>query len=148
MEMKIKNSIFENSQYFITFTKIHSADQLSVMDAFRINRLAKKLNVLHEEFAELKKGLLERFGTEIEEDDQTTRVENNQTASKYKIEDDTKEEFMKEMNFLWAIEHDLEIKKLPFPNNIKDGISAADMGIVELFFDLSTLEKSSKKLPK
>ena len=41
--MKIKNVIFENKQYFETIGKIHSSDKLSVMDAYRINRLVKKL---------------------------------------------------------------------------------------------------------
>jgi hypothetical protein len=136
--MKIKNSIFENNQYYKTFEKIHQSDQLSVMDAFHINRLAKKLNKLKEEYFELKKGILEKFGTLIED-------EEGQPEGQFNIEDDNKEEFMKELNVLWAIEHDLEIKKLSFPSKIKDGISAADLSVLELFFDLSTLEKSSNK---
>ena len=44
--MKIKNAIFENKQYFETIGKIHASDQLSVMDAYRINRLVRKLNEL------------------------------------------------------------------------------------------------------
>ena len=36
--MKIRNSLFENTQYFETIGKIHKSDQLSVMDAYRINR--------------------------------------------------------------------------------------------------------------
>ena len=39
--MKIKNAIFENKQYFETIGKIHTSDQLSVMDAYRINRLVR-----------------------------------------------------------------------------------------------------------
>ena len=45
--MKIRNSLFENNQYFETIGKIHSSDQLSVMDAYRVNRLVKKLNELN-----------------------------------------------------------------------------------------------------
>ena len=55
--MKIKNVIFENKQYFETIGKIHKSDQLSVMDAYRINRLVKKLNELNTEYDELKKNL-------------------------------------------------------------------------------------------
>ena len=61
--MKIRNSLFENNQYFETISKIHSSDQLSVMDAYRVNRLVKKLNELNTEYTELKKGLLDKFGT-------------------------------------------------------------------------------------
>ena len=56
--MKIKNVIFESKQYFETIGKLHRSDQLSVMDAYRINRLVKKLNKLNEEYIELKFSLL------------------------------------------------------------------------------------------
>ena len=54
--MKIRNTLFENNQYFETISKIHSSDKLSVMDAYRVNRLVKKLNELNTEYSELKKG--------------------------------------------------------------------------------------------
>ncbi|SVB74381.1 uncharacterized protein METZ01_LOCUS227235, partial [marine metagenome] len=60
--MKIKNVIFENKQYFETIGKIHSSDQLSVMDAYRINRLVKKLNELNTEYDELKKKIFTQYG--------------------------------------------------------------------------------------
>ena len=53
--MKISNTLFENKQYFETIGKIHNSDQLSVMDAYRINRLVKKLNELNTEYSELKR---------------------------------------------------------------------------------------------
>ena len=68
--MKIKNVIFENKQYFETIGKIHKSDQLSVMDAYRINRLVKKLNELNDEYVELKNKLLKQFGTPGEEEGQ------------------------------------------------------------------------------
>ena len=61
--MKIKNVIFENKQYFETIGKIHTSDQLSVMDAYRINRLVKKLNELNEEYNELKQKIFTQYGT-------------------------------------------------------------------------------------
>ena len=126
-EMKIKNSIFENYQYFETFGKIHYSSQLSVIDAFRLNRLAKKLTKLNEKYLKLKKELLEKFGKPGEE--------------QFIVEDDNQEKFVKEKNILLAIEHDLKTKELPFPSKI-EGISAADMSIMELFFDMSTLENA------
>ena len=130
--MKIRNTLFENKQYFETIGKIHKSDQLSVMDAYRINRLVKKLNELNEEYMELKKGLLDKFGTPGEEDGQFT------------VEGDKREPFMKEMNDLINIEHDLETEKLTFPSKLEDGFSAADLGIMELFFDLSGLDEEEK----
>ena len=127
--MKIRNTLFENKQYFETIGKIHQSDQLSVMDAYRINRLVKKLNELNEEYSELKKGLLDQFGTPGEEQGQ------------FKVEGDKQEPFMKEMNDLINIEHDLETEKLAFPSKIEDGFSAADLNIMEMFFDLSGLEE-------
>ena len=125
--MKIRNSLFENNQYFETISKIHSSDQLSVMDAYRVNRLVKKLNELNEEYTELKKGLLEKFGTAEEE-------------GQYKVEGDNNKPFMNEMNDLLNIEHDLEIETLPWPNKLEDGFSAADLNVMEIFFNLDEFE--------
>ena len=130
--MKIRNTLFENTQYFETIGKIHKSDQLSVMDAYRINRLVKKLNELNEEYSELKKKLLDQFGTPGEEEGQ------------FKIEGDNQEPFMKEMNDLINIEHDLETETLAFPSKLEDGFSAADLNIMEMFFDLSGLDEEEK----
>ena len=127
--MKIKNVIFENKQFFKTISKIHSSDQLSVMDAYRINRLVKKLNELNGEFSGLKDKLIEQYGTPGEKE------------GEFKVEGDKQEPFMKEMNDLIDIEHDLETETLAFPSKLEDGFSAADLGIMELFFDLSGLEE-------
>ena len=130
--MKIGNTLFENTQYFETIEKIHSSDQLSVMDAYRINRLVKKLNELNTEYRELKNKLLEQFGTPGEEEGQ------------FEIESENKEPFMKEFQELLSIEHDLETEKLAFPNKIEDGISSADLNMMEMFFDLSGLDEKEK----
>ena len=127
--MKIRNTLFENKQYFETIGKIHKSDQLSVMDAYRINRLVKKLNELNEEYVELKKKLLDQFGKPGEEEGQ------------FKVEGDNQEPCMKEMNDLINIEHDLETETLAYPSKLEDGFSAADLGIMEMFFDLSGLEE-------
>ena len=127
--MKIRNTLFENKQYFETIGKIHKSDQLSVMDADRINRLVKKLNELNTEYSELKKGLLDKFGTPGEKE------------GEFKVEGNDQEPFMKEMNDLINIEHDLETEMLAFPSKLEDGFSAADLGIMEMFFDLSGLEE-------
>ena len=131
--MKIRNSLFENKQYFETIGKIHQSDQLSVMDAYRINRLVKKLNELNTEYRELKNKLLEQFGTPGEEEGQ------------FEIENENKEPFMKEFQELLSIEHDLETEKLAFPSKLEDGFSAADLNIMEMFFDLSGLEDKPEK---
>ena len=125
--MKIRNTLFENKQYFETIGKIHSSDQLSVMDAYRINRLVKKLNELNEEYSELKKKLLDQFGTPGEEE------------GSFKIEGDQQEPFMKEMNDLIGIEHDLETEMLSWPQKLEDGFSAADLNIMELFFNIDEM---------
>ena len=131
--MKIRNTLFENKQYFETIGKIHSSDQLSVMDAYRINRLVKKLNELNTEYTELKSKLLEQFGTPGEEEGQFT------------VEGDNKEPFMKEFNDLLNIEHDLETYILTWPQKIEDGFSAADLNIMELFFNMDELEEPKEE---
>ena len=125
--MKIRNSLFENKQYFETISKIHSSDELSVMDAYRINRLVKKLNELNEEYMELKSKLLTQYGTPGEEEGQFT------------VESDSREEFLKEFNELLGIEHDLETETLSWPQKIEDGFSAADLNILEMFFNLDEM---------
>lgn len=126
----IKNELFEISQYFKTMQKIHTSDKLSVMDAYRINRLVKQVNSLNEEYSELKKSLLEKFGKPVE--GQPDQVE---------ISAENREEFSKEMTDLMSIEHSLDIAKLPFPKKITEGISASDLEILDIFFDLSSLEE-------
>jgi len=128
--MKIKNRLFENKQYFVTIGKIHTSDQLSVVDAYRINRLVKKLNELQEEYRELKERILIQHGTPAEKE------------KTYKISVENREEFNAEYKELADIEHDLETEKLTFPKKIEDGFSAADLTILELFFDLSGLEEN------
>ena len=125
--MKIKNGIFENKQYFETIGKIHASDQLSVMDAYRINRLVKKLNELNEEYMELKNKLLTQYGTPGEEGGQFT------------VESDSREEFLKEFNELLGIEHDLETETLSWPQKIEDGFSATDLNILEMFFNIDEM---------
>jgi len=125
--MKIRNTLFENKQYFETIGKIHSSDQLSVMDAYRINRLVKKLNELNEEYMELKQKLLDQFGTPGEK------------QGEFAIEGDQREPFTKEMNDLISIEHDLETEMLSWPKKLEDGFSAADLNIMELFFNIDEM---------
>ena len=131
--MKIRNTLFENTQYFETIGKIHSSDQLSVMDAYRINRLVKKLNELNAEYTELKKGLLDKFGTPGEEEGLFT------------IDGENREPFMKEMNDLINIEHDLETETLAWPKKLEDGFSAADLNIMEMFFNIDELEEPKEE---
>ena len=133
--MKIKNVIFESKQYFETIGKLHRSDQLSVMDAYRINRLVKKLNKLNEEYIELKKKIMTQFGTPSEKEGTVT------------ISVENRAEFNSEYNELLNIEHDLETEKLLFPNKIEDGFSSADLNILETFFDLSGLEEKLKDEP-
>ena len=131
--MKIKNVIFENKQYFETIGKIHKSDQLSVMDAYRINRLVKKLNELNTEYLELKNKILTQYGTPGEEE------------GTVEIGSENREAFAGEYNDLISIEHDLETEMLAFPSKLEDGISAADLNIMEMFFDLSGLEENPKE---
>ena len=130
--MKIKNVIFENKQYYETIGKIHKSDQLSVMDAYRINRLVKKLNELNTEYDELKKKIFTQYGTPGKEE------------GTVEIGSENREAFAGEYNDLISIEHDLETEMLTFPSKLEDGFSAADLNIVELFFDLSGLEEKEK----
>ena len=131
--MKIRNSLFENKQYFETIGKIHSSDELSVMDAYRINRLVKKMNELNEEYTELKNKLITQYGTPGEKEGQ------------FAVEGDSREEFLKEFNELLNIEHDLETELLSWPQKIEDGFSAADLNILEMFFNLDEMTEPKEE---
>ena len=52
--IKFENNLFENKQYVSLFTKINDLD-LHITDAFRINRLVKKLDELSTEYTGLRK---------------------------------------------------------------------------------------------
>ena len=128
--MKIRNSLFESPQYVDTMNKIHGSRQLSVMDAYRINRLIKQLSELQGEYQELKKGLLETHG-ELG----TEEVDVQPGEQYYSVPTENREDFLKEMGDLLNIEHDLGIDKIPFPSKIDDGIQVADMDVLDIFFD-------------
>ena len=141
--MKIKNIIFENKQYFETIGKIHKSDQLSIMDAYRINRLIKKLNELNVEYDELKQKIFTQYGTPGKEE------------GTYEVGPENREAFAAEYNDLISIEHDLETDLLNWPSVLEDGFSAGDLNILELFFNLEETfpslppsQPSSKESPK
>ena len=122
--IKIANNIFENSQYLKTFQKISTLD-LHISDAFRINRLVKKLDELSVEYAGLKKVLTDKYGT-TDDDKVTIKKENVQA-------------FSEEYGELLKIEHDLEMELLPLPKSMEDNVSSSELDIIEKFFDLSSL---------
>ena len=122
--IKIANNIFENSQYLKTFQKISTLD-LHISDAFRINRLVKKLDELSIEYAGLKKVLTDKYGT-TDNDKVTIDKENVQA-------------FSEEYGELLKIEHDLEMELLPLPKSMEDNVSSSELDIIEKFFDLSSL---------
>ena len=122
--IKIANNIFENSQYLKTFQKISTLD-LHISDAFRINRLVKKLDELSVEYAGLKKVLTDKYGT-TDDDKVTIKKENVQA-------------FSEEYGELLKIEHDLEMELLPLPKSMEDNVSSSELDIIDKFFDLSSL---------
>ena len=124
--MIITNNIFENTQYVKTFTKINDLD-LHITDAYRINRLVKKLDELSTEYGELKKILTDKYGTVVEDSDDI------------RIEKENIKEFSEEYGELLKIEHNLEMELLPIPKNMEESVSSSDLNVIEKFFDLSSL---------
>ena len=122
--IKFENNVFENKQYVSLFTKINDLD-LHITDAFRINRLVKKLDELSAEYTGLRKTLNDKYGT----------VDGNKVT----IEKDNVEPYTKELGELLVIEHELDIELLPLPKGMEENISATEIDIVEKFFDLSSL---------
>ena len=130
--MKITNAIFESKQYFTTIGKIHNSDQLSVMDAYRINRLVKKLNELNTEYDELKKKILAQYGTPGEKEGSFTVEPENTAAFSTEYNDlishrtrfGNRDAYVSEQNRRWFL--------------------CTDLNIMEMFFDLSGLEIEEK----
>ena len=54
---------------------------------------------------------------------------------------------MKEMNDLLSIEHDLETETLPWPKKLEDGFSAADLNVMEIFFNLDEMVEPKELEP-
>ena len=122
--IKFENNIFENKQYVSLFTKINDLD-LHITDAFRINRLVKKLDELSSEYTGLRKTLNDKYGT----------VDGDRVT----IEKDNVEPYTKELGELLVIEHELDMELLSLPKGMEENISATEIDIVEKFFDLSSL---------
>ena len=122
--IKFENNLFENKQYVSLFTKINDLD-LHITDAFRINRLVKKLDELSSEYTGLRKTLNDKYGT--------------LDGDTVKVEKDNVEPYTKELGELLVIEHELDIELLPLPKGMEENISAVEIDIVEKFFDLSSL---------
>ena len=122
--IKFENNVFENKQYVSLFTKINDLD-LHITDAFRINRLVKKLDELSSEYTGLRKTLNDKYGT--------------LDGDIVKVEKDNVEPYTKELGELLVIEHELDIELLPLPKGMEENISAVEIDIVEKFFDLSSL---------
>ena len=135
--MKITNSLFETNQYIESMTKVHQSPKLSVMDAYRINRLVKSINELNTEYNELKKGILTKFGEVVPPEEATTPapVEGIASQEEWRVLPGNQEEFLKEMQELLSIEHDLETERLPFPSKIDEGITVSDIDVLNIFFD-------------
>ena len=81
----------------------------------------------------LKKGLLKKFGTAGEKE------------GEFIVEGNNREPFSKEMNDLLNIEHDLETEILPWPKQLEDGFSAADLNVMEIFFNLDEFEPKEEE---
>ena len=122
--IKFENNVFEKKQYVSLFTKINDLD-LHITDAFRINRLVKKLDELSTEYTGLRKTLNDKYGT--------------LDGDIVKVEKDNVEPYTKELGELLVIEHELDIELLPLPKGMEENISAVEIDIVEKFFDLSSL---------
>ena len=122
--IKFENNVFENKQYVSLFKKINDLD-LHITDAFRINRLVKKLDELSAEYTGLRKTLNDKYGT----------VDGNKVT----IEKDNVEPYTKELGELLVIEHEIDMEILSLPKGMEENISATEIDIVEKFFDLSSL---------
>ena len=122
--IKFENSVFENKQYVSLFTKINDLD-LHITDAFRINRLVKKLDELSAEYTGLRTTLNDKYGT----------VDGDRVT----IEKDNVEPYTKELGELLTIEHEIDMEILSLPKGMEENISAVEIDIVEKFFDLSSL---------
>ena len=94
--------------------------------------MVKKLNELNTEYDELKQKIFTQYGTPGKEE------------GTIEVGQENREAFAKEYSDLVDIEHDLETEILTFPSKFEDGFSAADLNIMEIFFDLSGLEAEEK----
>ena len=122
--IKFENNVFENKQYVSLFKKINDLD-LHITDAFRINRLVKKLDELSAEYTGLRTTLNDKYGT----------VDGDRVT----IEKDNVEPYTKELGELLTIEHEIDMEILSLPKGMEENISDTEIDIVEKFFDLSSL---------
>ena len=128
-QLKLKNTIFENTNFFTAVNKVINHDKISIADAYRINKIIKQLKEFEKEYQEMKLQVLNKYG------DADTENEGY-----FVVPPENKEDFQKEISEVLNIENDFGVEKPPFPSKIQDGIAVADINELELIFDFSNIE--------
>ncbi len=129
MTIELTNAIFEDKIFTSTLTKVNSSP-MGAKDAYWVNRIVKKIQEYGKEYIETKDKLIQQFKSEIQPDDIT--------EGQVQIDPNKQDELVKEMNELFEIELSIPYDKRPFPDNLE--LSPAEIGAVEMLFDMSSLE--------
>ena len=120
--IKLRNLIYENKEYFDVLNKVLNSEQLSIGEAYKVSVVAKALTEKMNAYMEIKKKLLDKYSTPDQE-------------GNYNIPDDKKEDFNKEYVELQNVEFELDgVGKIPFPESIKTGITPSDISVLADFF--------------
>ena len=125
----LKNTVFENTNFFKALNKVISNEKISIADAYRINKIIKQFKEYEKEYQEVKVQALQKYGDADPEQE-----------GYYIIPPENKAAFQAEISEVLAIEHDFGIDKPQFPNAIKEGVTVADINELELVFDFSNFE--------
>lgn len=129
MTIEITNAIFENLQFSETLGKVNESP-MGAKDAYWVNRIVKKIQEHGKHYIESKDKLINEHKSEI----QPENIEEGQVE----IDPDKRENLMKEMDELINIKIEIPFDKRPFPDKLE--LTPAEIGAVELLFDMSSLE--------
>lgn len=128
--IKLKNYVFQNTQFTETITKINNSENLPVKTAYWINKLTKELADRAKDYEEIRIKLLEKHGNEQVDE------EGNSTGS-YHIEKENMDVFTTDFTELLEQEFEMSLKKAEYPEELS--LTPLQLGLVEDIFNLENL---------
>ena len=120
--MKFKNEIFFNKQFMETVARVNTFEDWEPKGAYWFNRLVKKLTSAQEDFNDIRKKIVEKYGDKQE--DETYKVAEVLTVA-----------FSEAITELLDEEFEIKgIKPIKFPKGLK--LSPMEMGLLENIIDM------------
>ena len=123
--IKVKNEIFNDSDFYEAIRKINAYDGFSMKDAYQMNVLTKELISKATDFEQMRVKLLDKYGTKDEKN------------NVYTFEKEGAEKFRENLKELLDIQIKLNVNKIKIPMDLK--LSPSQLRSIESLFDFSDI---------